>query len=87
MIEQVKMFRVRCDICGKTLDEDNGCHGRTPDDDDVYPEVTIWDDDVYALQQALDSGWTEEDGKLYCTSCYAEQIEREEEEQLNNTKQ
>ena len=56
MIQRVDMYRTVCDHCGKSfIDED--------------VNKTAWDTREQAFGVALDAGWKEIDGNLYCPDC------------------
>ena len=56
MIQKVTMYQAVCDGCGKShVDELNG--------------YVAWSDMWSAKNTAMDTGWQEIDGKLYCPDC------------------
>lgn len=57
MIEEVKMYTVVCDNCGK----DNGCDS----------DFSCWNDESAAWEQASECGWTKEKDKHYCQDCWS----------------
>lgn len=57
MIKEVKMFTVICDNCGR--DAHRG------------QEYSCWNDKGYAMENAIEMGWLELEGKIYCDYCYA----------------
>lgn len=57
MIQKVEMFTVVCDNCQK----DAGANA----------DYSCWNDDDYAQDVALESGWIKEDDKHYCPDCYS----------------
>lgn len=68
IIEPMKLYGFRCDLCGREwFDEVNtGC--------------TSFEDSDYAYDCAIDEGWCEIDGKLYCQDCWHNDEEVSEEE-------
>ena len=56
MIVKVEMYTVECDNCKKTSGEDS--------------EYSCWNDDAYALENAMDNDWIEHEEKHYCPDCY-----------------
>lgn len=57
MIHKVEMYTAVCDNCGLDIGS--------------LQEYSCWNDERYAKDNAIDSDWIEEDGKLYCPSCYS----------------
>ena len=57
MTQEVKMFTVVCDNCGKDANENT--------------DYSCWNDENYAKELAMDAGWIHEDGKDYCTHCHS----------------
>lgn len=55
MIKEVKMYTVVCDNCGEDI-------GSTE-------EYSCWNDEGYALDNAIESDWIEEEGNHYCPDC------------------
>ena len=65
MIRKVKMYQAVYDGCGKShINETMG--------------YCAWADGCSAVEDAVDSGWTEIDGKLYCPDCYEYDEETDE---------
>ena len=58
MIVEVTMYTVECDNCKETRGQDS--------------EYSCWNDEDYALDEAFDHDWIEQDGKHYCPSCYTQ---------------
>jgi len=56
MIVKVEMYTVECDNCKKTRGSES--------------EYSCWNDEAYALEEAIDSDWIEHEGKHYCPDCY-----------------
>lgn len=56
MIQEVKMYTIICDNCGKNVNEGN--------------EITCWSDKGYAEDSAMESDWIKEDGNHYCADCF-----------------
>lgn len=56
MIIEVTMYTVECDNC-KTTSGQNA-------------EYSCWNDDAYALEDAIDNEWVEHEGKHYCPNCH-----------------
>lgn len=56
MIVKVEMYTVECDNCKKTRGEDS--------------EYSCWNDENYALEEAIDHDWIDHEGKHYCPDCY-----------------
>ena len=56
MIQQSIMYTAMCDNCGGLHQEDIAAG---------------WSDEDYALECAIDGGWHEEDGKIYCPECHS----------------
>lgn len=56
MIVKVEMYTVECDNCKSTRGQDS--------------EYSCWNDENYALDEAIDHDWIEHEGKHYCPSCY-----------------
>jgi len=57
MIKSVEMFTCICDNCGLDIGS--------------LQEYSCWNDKHYAKDNAMDSEWIEENGKIYCPSCYS----------------
>jgi len=56
MIVKVEMYTVECDNCKTTRGQDS--------------EYSCWNDESYALDEAMDHDWIEHDGKHLCPDCY-----------------
>ncbi len=56
MIETVTMYRVRCDRCGVSAQEDS--------------EYYAWADEDQAREDAANADWREIAGKDYCAGCW-----------------
>ena len=50
------MYTVECDNCKSVRGE--GC------------EYSCWNDENYAVEEATDNEWIEDNGKHYCPDCY-----------------
>ena len=57
MIRKVTMYQAVCDGCGKAHVNE-------------FLGYCAWVDKSSAVEDAVDSEWTEIDGKLYCPDCY-----------------
>lgn len=57
MIQEVKMYTVICDCCGKDVNED--------------AEYSCWSDNGFAEDIAMESGWLKEEYKHYCQDCFS----------------
>ena len=57
MIKEVKMYTVICDNCGVDIGKDD--------------EYSCWGEHWQAIDNAMNAGWHEQDGKHYCTDCYS----------------
>lgn len=57
MIQKVEMYTVICDNCKKDIGSEQ--------------EFSCWNDDSYAVDNALDSDWVKVEDKHYCESCYS----------------
>jgi Zn finger protein HypA/HybF involved in hydrogenase expression len=57
MIIKVEMYTVECDNCKET----RGQHG----------DYSCWNDENYALEEAIDNEWTEREGNHYCPECHS----------------
>lgn len=55
MIKKVEMYTVECDNCKKTRGEDS--------------DFSCWGDENYALEEAKEGGWIEENEFHYCEHC------------------
>jgi len=55
-VKKVEMFTVLCDNCGEDV-----CQGQ---------EYSCWNDEGYAKEIAMESGYISEDDKHYCEDCY-----------------
>jgi hypothetical protein len=56
MIQEVTMFTIICDGCGKDV-----CDGT---------EYSAWNDTSYVVDSAIEENWHVEDGKHYCPDCF-----------------
>lgn len=56
MIKKVQMFTVICDNCGQDVAENS--------------EYSCWNDESYANENAMESGWDREGDKHYCDLCW-----------------
>lgn len=56
MIKEVIMYTVICDGCGTDCNED--------------AEHSCWNDESYAVDDAMEQDWIEEGDKHYCPWCY-----------------
>ena len=56
MIKEVKMFTIKCDGCGKDVNENTG--------------YSCWSEKSYLEEIAYDSDWKKVDKEHYCTDCY-----------------
>ena len=56
MTQEVKMFTVVCDNCGKDSNEGT--------------EYSCWTDESQAREVASNSDWINEDDKDYCPDCF-----------------
>jgi hypothetical protein len=56
MIQEVTMFTIICDGCGKDV-----CDGT---------EYSAWYDTSYVVDSAIEENWHVEDGKHYCPDCF-----------------
>lgn len=71
MIQEVKMYSIKCDRCGEDfIDPETGF--------DAYA------DECSAREAALNSNWAEIDGKHYCPNCYQYNEETDEYEPKND---
>jgi len=57
MIKEVIMYTVICDNCGVDANKDT--------------EYSCWNDKGSAWDVAMDSDWTEHEGKHYCPDCFS----------------
>ena len=57
MIEEVKMYVVRCDRCQEVFDS-------------RYSYCHAWANAKKAIKMAIEEGWTETKGAHYCPICY-----------------
>jgi len=57
MIKTVQMFTVICDNCGTDIGED--------------AEYSCWNDESFANENAMESGWHKEGDKHYCSNCWS----------------
>ncbi len=55
-LEKVEMYTVICDHCQKNIGADQ--------------EYSCWNDDSYAEENAMESGWERQDNKHYCNDCF-----------------
>jgi hypothetical protein len=56
MIHEVECYSVTCDNCKEPFVEECTC-------------FSIWNDKNIAHESATNSGWIDEDDKLYCPDC------------------
>lgn len=56
MIQEVKMFTVVCDSCGKDV-----CQNA---------EYSAWNEKRYAEDVAMESDWLKDNDKHYCPDCF-----------------
>lgn len=56
MINEVKMYNIKCDRCGAISTEGD--------------EISGWDNAGFAIDCAIDSDWVEMGSKHYCPNCY-----------------
>jgi hypothetical protein len=57
MIQEVKMYTVVCDNCGKDANEG--------------AEYSCWNDKQYAQDSAMEDDWLTEEDKHYCPDCFS----------------
>ena len=57
MIQEVKMYTVICDNCGKDNNEDT--------------DYSCWNDESIAEEIAMESNYLKDDDKHYCPDCYS----------------
>jgi hypothetical protein len=57
MIQEVKMYTVICDCCGKDVNKD--------------AEYSCWSDEEFAEDIAMESDWLKEEDKHYCPDCFS----------------
>jgi len=56
MIAEITMYTIECDSCKATIGQDS--------------EYSCWNDENYALDEAIDHDWIEHEGNHYCPNCY-----------------
>lgn len=56
-IEKVEMYTVSCDHCQRDIGMDQ--------------EYSCWNDDSYAEENAMESGWFKHGDKHYCDECHS----------------
>jgi hypothetical protein len=56
-VKKVEMYTVVCDNCGVSADEGT--------------EYSCWNDENYAKDVAMESGFIKEDNNHYCPKCYS----------------
>ena len=56
MLQELKMFTIKCDICGKIFE-------------DKHQGVIAWDSEKSAWDNAQDSGWAKDADKHCCPNC------------------
>ena len=57
MIQEVTMYTVICDNCGKDVNKD--------------AEFSCWNEKGYAEECAKNADWIEDDDKHYCDDCFS----------------
>ena len=68
MVEKYAMFGVRCDGCGRVLEESDECGRRM---------MSIFGSKDDAVEQAEGCGWLADAGRIYCPDCtvYDEELD------------
>ena len=56
MLQELKMFTIKCDICGKIFE-------------DKHQGIIAWDSEKSAWDNAQDSGWAKDADKHCCPNC------------------